>query len=153
LLSRYHQQNNTIPVILGKGKTLLSDYTFAKDSLFARINLHGDELTMYHRVHEALAEKIPLPDLTVYLSASVDTLMARITLRDRSYERAMERSYIADLAAAYDDFFVSTRMPYLIIDSNALDFVRFPEHLKLIENRIREALGISPYQPALLDGD
>jgi deoxyguanosine kinase len=153
LLSRYRQQNSTVPAILGQGKTLLADYTFAKDALFARINLHGDELTMYHRVHEALAEKIPLPDLTVYLSASVDTLMARIALRDRPYERTMERSYIADLAAAYDDFFATTNTPYLIIDSNPIDFVRYPEHLKLIENRIREALKISPYQPTLLDGD
>ena len=153
LLSRYRQQNSTVPAILGQGKTLLADYTFAKDALFARINLQGDELTMYHRVHEALAEKIPLPDLTVYLSANVNTLMARIAQRDRSYERSMERGYIADLAAAYDDFFATTRSPALVIDSNPLDFVRNPEHLKLIENRIRAALGISPYQPALLDGD
>jgi deoxyguanosine kinase len=153
LLSRYRQQNSTVPAILEQGKTLLADYTFAKDALFARINLRGDELTMYHRVHEALAEKIPLPDLTVYLSASVDTLMARIALRDRPYERTMERGYIADLAAAYDDFFATTNLPYLVIDSNPLDFVRYPEHLDLIENRIREALKISPYQPTLLDGD
>jgi deoxyguanosine kinase len=153
LLSRYRQQNSTVPTILNRGKNLLADYTFAKDSLFARINLTGDELTMYHRVHEALAEKIPLPDLTVYLSANVDTLMARIALRDRSYERSMERSYIADLVGAYDDFFATTESPKLVIDSNSLDFVRYPEHLKLIENRIREALGISPYQPTLIDGD
>ncbi|MDX9993257.1 MAG: deoxynucleoside kinase [Anaerolineales bacterium] len=153
LLSRYRQQNSTVPAILETGKTLLSDYTFAKDSLFARINLKGDELTMYHRVHEALAEKIPLPNLTVYLSASVDTLMARIALRDRSYERAMERSYIAELAAAYDDFFAQTKTPKLIIDSSPIDFVRYPEHLSLIENRIRAALGINPFQPALMEED
>jgi deoxyguanosine kinase len=153
LLSRYRQQNSTVPAILNTGKNLLADYTFAKDALFARINLRGDELTMYHRVHEALAEKIPLPNLTIYLSASVDTLMARIALRDRPYERAMERSYIAELAAAYDDFFAETKTPKLVIDSNLLDFVRYPEHLNLIENKIREALGISPYQPTLLDGD
>jgi deoxyguanosine kinase len=153
LLSRYRQQNSTVPAILKGGKSLLADYTFAKDALFARINLEGDELTMYHRVHEALAEKIPLPDLTVYLSASVDTLMARIALRDRPYERSMERAYIAELAAAYDDFFAQTETPKLIIDSNALDFVRHPEHLTLIENKIREALGISPFQPTLMDGD
>jgi deoxyguanosine kinase len=153
LLSRYRQQNSIVPAILKQGKTLIADYTFAKDALFARINLHGDELTMYHRVHEALAEKIPLPDLTVYLSANVDTLMGRIAQRDRSYERTMERAYIADLAAAYDEFFANTEMPYLVIDSNPLDFVRTQEHLKLIESRIREALGISPYQPTLLDGD
>jgi deoxyguanosine kinase len=153
LLSRYRQQNSTVPAILKTGKNLLSDYTFAKDSLFARINLEGDELTMYHRVHEALAEKIPLPDLTVYLSASVDTLMARIALRDRPYERSMEHSYIAELAAAYDDFFAQTKTPKLIIDSSPIDFVRFPEHLNLVENRIREALGINPFQPTLMDGD
>lgn len=153
LLSRYRQQNSTVPALLATGKNLLADYTFAKDALFARINLHGDELTMYHRVHEALAEKIPLPDLTVYLSATVDTLMARIALRDRPYERAMERSYIGELVTAYDDFFASTQSPKLVIDSNQLDFVRYPEHLKLIENKIRAVLGISPYQPALLDGD
>ena len=153
LLSRYRQQNSTVPAILKQGRTLLADYTFAKDSLFARINLQGDELTMYHRVHEALAEKIPTPNLTVYLSANVNTLMTRIAQRDRSYERSMERSYIADLSAAYDDFFANTKSPYLVIDSNPLDFVRYPDHLKLIENRIREALGISPYQPALLEGD
>jgi deoxyguanosine kinase len=153
LLSRYRQQNSTVPAILSRGNTLLADYTFAKDSLFARINLHGDELTMYHRVHEALAEKIPLPDLTIYLSASVDTLMGRIALRDRFYERTMERAYIAELVAAYNDFFATTSTPCLVIDSNPLNFVRYPEHLKLIENRIREALGIHPYQPALLDGD
>jgi len=153
LLSRYRQQNSTVPAILQTGKNLLADYTFAKDSLFARINLEGDELTMYHRVHEALAEKISLPDLTVYLSATVDTLMGRIALRDRPYERSMERAYIAQLAAAYDDFFSQTETPKLIIDSNALDFVRHPEHLSLIENKMREALGISPFQPTLMDGD
>jgi deoxyguanosine kinase len=153
LLSRYHQQNSTVPAILEQGKTLISDYTFAKDSLFARINLRGDELTMYHRVHAALAEKIPLPDLTIYLSASVDMLMQRIAMRDRPYERAMERGYIGELVKAYDDFFANAKTPYLVIDTNPLDFVRYPEHLNLIENRIREALGISPYQPTLLNGD
>jgi len=152
LLSRYRQQNSAVPAILARGKTLLADYIFAKDSLFAKINLRGDELTMYPRVHEALAEKIPAPDLTVYLSASVDTLMARIALRDRPYERTMQRGYIADLAAAYDDFFANTATPKLILHSDPLDFVRYPEHLTLIENKIRAALGISPYQPSLLGG-
>ena len=59
LLSRYHQQRRGVTAHPGKrGKSLISDYTFAKDSLFARINLKGDELEMYSRVHEALAEKI-----------------------------------------------------------------------------------------------
>ena len=87
------------------GKSLISDYTFEKDALFARINLIGDELEMYYRLHEALAEKIPVPDLMVYLRASTDTLMQRIALRDRPYERQMERGYIDQLNQAYDSFF------------------------------------------------
>ena len=67
LLSRYHQQRRSVPAIVGDGKSLLSDYTFDKDALFAEINLQGDELDMYYRVHEALAEKILQPDLIVYL--------------------------------------------------------------------------------------
>ena len=149
LLSRYRQQRDTLHNVLAPGKTLISDYTFAKDALFARINLRGDELEMYHRVHEALAEKIPTPDLTVYLYAATDILMQRIALRDRSYERSMERGYIAELGAAYDDFFGGQDGPVLRIDTTPIDFVHHPEHLRLIENRIREALGVSPYQPRL----
>ena len=152
LLSRYHQQRRGVTAIVASGRSLLSDYTFAKDALFARINLAGDELQMYNRVHEALAEKIPLPDLLVYLSAGTDTLMQRIALRDRSYERNMERGYIEELNSAYEDFFSKPYdgTPVLSIDTNPLDFVHNPKHLKLIENRIRETLNLSPYQPALM---
>jgi deoxyguanosine kinase len=152
LLSRYHQQRRGVTAIVASGRSLLSDYTFAKDALFARINLAGDELQMYNRVHEALAEKIPLPDLLVYLRAATDTLMQRIALRDRSYERNMERGYIEELNHAYDDFFSKPYdgTPILTIDTNPLDFVHNPKHLKVIENRIRENLNLSPYQPALM---
>ena len=152
LLSRYHQQRRTVPDILATGRPLLSDYTFAKDALFARINLQGDELDMYGRVHEALAEKITMPDLLVYLHAGTDTLMQRIAMRDRSYERNMERGYIDTLNRTYEEFFSRPYddTPVLIIDTDPLDFVHYPGHLDIIENRIREALGMSPYQPGLL---
>lgn len=151
LLSRYHQQNNNVPKILSEGKNLISDYTFAKDALFAGINLKGDELDMYHRVHEALGEKIPKPDLLVYLQATTDTLMNRIAFRDRSYERQMERSYIDELNQAYDDFFSKPfdHTPVLKIDSNELNIIQNPEHIKLVENKIRETLGLTPFQASL----
>lgn len=151
LLSRYHQQRRTVHELLGTGKNLFADYTFAKDALFAQINLKGDELDMYYKVHEALAEKIQKPDLVVYLQASTDTLMQRIAFRDRPYERQMERSYINDLNIAYDEFFSKPldHTPILTIDTNDLNIVQNPEHLKLIENRIRQSLSLPPYQQAL----
>jgi deoxyguanosine kinase len=151
LLSRYHQQRRGVTLVMDAGKSLVSDYTFAKDSLFAHINLKGDELDMYHRVHEALAEKIVKPDLLVYLQADTDVLMQRITLRDRTYERNMERGYIEELNHAYDEFFSHPYdgTPALVIDTNPLDFVKSTKHLNDIENRIREALNLSPYQAEL----
>ena len=151
LLSRYHQQRRTVPDLLAAGTSLISDYTFAKDTLFARLNLKGDELEMYDKVHEALGEKIPKPDLIVLLSADTDVLMERIALRDRPYERNMERDYIDRLNRAYQDFFSEPydSTPVLNIDSNRLNIIQNPDHLKLIENRIRQTLQLNPYQPTL----
>lgn len=151
LLSRYHQQRRAVPEILKGGKDLIADYTFEKDALFARINLDGDELEMYYRVHEALAEKIPPPDLVVYLRASTDELMRRIALRDRPYERNMERGYIDELNRAYDDFFDSQHRgaAVLTIETDDLDYVRYPKKLALVENRLRQALKLAPFQPEL----
>lgn len=151
LLSRYHQQNNNVPKTLAEGKNLISDYTFAKDALFAGINLKGDELDMYHKVHEALGEKIPKPDLLVYLQATTDTLMNRIAFRDRPYERQMERSYIDELNMAYENFFSKPydHTPVLKIDSNDLNIIQNMEHIKLVENKIRETLGLTPFQASL----
>jgi deoxyguanosine kinase len=151
LLSRYYQQKKAVPGAIADGNNLISDYTFEKDALFAGINLVGDELDMYQRVHEALAEKIPLPDLIVYLKADTDILLQRIASRDRPYERNMERAYIEKLNQAYEDFFGDYHhgSPVLAVETNDLDYLRHPEELKWVENRIRQALKLSPFQPEL----
>ena len=152
LLSRYHQQRRTVAELIGQYENLIADYTFEKDALFAQINLKGDELEMYYRVHEALAEKIVTPNLIVYLRADTDILMQRITLRDRPYERNMERAYIEELNQAYEGFFADhqeRRSPVLTIDTNLLDYVHRRDDLDWVGNRIRQVLKMSPYQPEL----
>jgi deoxyguanosine kinase len=156
LLSRYYQQRRSVPEILKRGEALISDYTFTKDALFARINLLGDELDMYYRVHDALAEKIPLPNLIVYLRADLEVLMQRIASRDRPYERNIERDYINQLAQAYDDFFFNNQarnvvgnVTVLTLDTNELDYVRRTEDLRLVETRVRQALKQVPFQASL----
>jgi deoxyguanosine kinase len=152
LLSRYHQQNQSIPKLLAEKEILIGDYTFEKDALFARINLSGDELEMYDRVHEALAEKIIHPNLIVYLRASTERLLQRINQRDRAYERNMDPLYIAQVNEAYDHFFLDNpdlKIPVLVLDANNLDFVSHPNELNWVENRIRQALQLPPFQPEL----
>jgi deoxyguanosine kinase len=151
LLSRYHQQRRNINERLQQVKAVISDYTFEKDALFARINIFGDELDMYYKVQEALAEKVTPPDLVVYLRASTDTLMKRIAMRDRSYERQMERDYIDQLNHSYDDFYLNSphTTQVLVIETDNLNIVERPDDLEFIHERIRQELQLAPYQPKL----
>lgn len=151
LLSRYHQQRRNINEQLDSARSVISDYTFEKDALFARINLKGDELDMYYSVQEALAEKITPPNLVVYLRATTDTLMRRIAQRDRPYERTMERQYIDQLNKSYDDYYLGSShvSRVLVIQTDELDFVSRVMDFDIIKARIAEALAEAPFQPQL----
>ena len=147
LLSRYHQQQE-VPKELKSDNNLIADYTFEKDALFARLNLAGDELDTYFSVHNALAEKLPLPDLIVYLQAETSILMQRIAHRDRVYERNMDQGYIESLNSAYDEFYSGelSGAPVLRINTNQLNYVANEGDLDWVENRIRQTLKVGPYQ-------
>lgn len=150
LLSRYHQQRKGVRDALEKNPWLISDYTFEKDRLFAEVNLDGDELEMYIKVHEALAEKIIKPVLIVYLRADTKILMQRIAHRDRPYERQMEANYIETLNRAYDAHFSNyPSVTVLTINTNELDYVRHSEELEFVHQQIRQALKMSPFQQSL----
>ncbi|UCC52300.1 MAG: deoxynucleoside kinase [Anaerolineaceae bacterium] len=152
LLSRYHQQHKAVPEALRKGM-LISDYTFSKDELFAWLNLKDDELAMYGRVHAALSEKIPKPDLIVYLKADHDVVMRRIALRDRPYERDMDPNYIRQLAQAYEAWLNNlSDVSVLTVGVNELDFLARDEDLDFVAGQIEQALqeNAVPSQPSVI---
>lgn len=151
LLSRYRQQHRVIADSLHRGP-LVSDYLFAKDWLFAHLNLAGDELAMYERVHAILGEQIPTPTLVIYLRASTDTLMQRIAFRDRSYERQMDRAYIDALRGAYDRFFGDyTAAPVLNLDTDDLDIVHDAAARNTVVTQVKNALRAEAFQLPLPD--
>ena len=89
------------------------------------LSAQGDEVNIYESLHGALKERLPTPDLVVYLRADTEVLMQRIAMRDRPYERSMDRAYIHALATAYDGYFGNYQdAPLLVIDTNERDFVR-----------------------------
>lgn len=151
LLSRYRQQHKVIANTL-RHSSLISDYLFAKDWLFAHLNLAGDELAMYERVHAILGEQIPTPGLVVYLRASTDALMDRIRFRGRSYERQMERGYIEALQQAYDRFFAEySEAPVLTLDTDGVDIVSDLDARAIVVNKVRAAIQGDSVQLPLLD--
>ncbi len=137
LLSRYSQQNE-LSKMLKSGKKVISDYIFQKDRLFAKMNLSGDQLELYDKVFEILDSKVSTPDLVIYLRASLETLMKRIALRDRVFERNIDKGYISSLIRAYDDFFNEYGGKFITIDADTVDFVQKSEDLERVIEEIKK---------------
>lgn len=123
LLSRFRQQRAIAAALAGGGSPVLADYVFEKNRIFAAMTLSPRDLEIWRRLYDVLAPEIRLPDLTVYLKADVDVLMDRIQVRNRPFERDLERDYMARLVDAYDRFFLDWPGRLLVIDVSQLDFV------------------------------
>jgi len=140
LVSRFDQQS-AVKRTAAQGQGVVSDYTFYKDHLFASLTLKGDQLELYEKIFKVLQDQVQTPDLVVYLYADVNVLMSRIALRDRPFERSMDRNYISMLSEAYEEHMGSERnFPVLRIDTSAIDFVRNQKDLHEIFERIEASL-------------
>jgi len=138
LVSRFRQQQEFFYRDLFIPGTV-SDYIFAKDRIFATINLSEKELALYDRIQTALVEKIPVPDLIVYLTAEVKVLLERIKKRGRPFEREIEPEYLERLSEAYSQFFFHyDRSPLLVVNTNNLDLDENREHLDDLVEQIRK---------------
>lgn len=132
LASRFQQQQNIFVKDLFQ-TSVISDYIFDKDRIFARINLNGDELALYDKIFQIMSFKAPRPDLVIYLQSSIDRLLLNIHNRGRSYEKDMDPDYLLELNDAYNHFFHHySKSPLVIINVSEIDFVKNPEHLDYI---------------------
>jgi deoxyadenosine/deoxycytidine kinase len=148
-LNRYRQQSEIIQSTQG----IVSDYLFAKNMIFAELNLQGDELALYRTLYNVLMERIRRPDLVLFMQADLPTLRARIIQRDRPFERQMDWGYITAVRAAYDAFFADyDQTPVLEIETDALDLVRDPAALAYVIGLVRAALAGYQQQGLAFDG-
>ena len=141
LVNRYRQLVQQVQPALQAGKSVVADYGLLKDPIFARLNLQGDELEVYLQVYEALDERLPRPDLVVYLRAPLEQILTHIARRGREFERNIPREYLARLARAYDQVLDPARRDdVLVLDTTGLDFVHRKGDLALLAEQIRAAL-------------
>lgn len=152
LMSRYRQHET----LRNDGSILVSDYIFAKNDLFARYTLSGDEHHLYKEISDALAAYLVAPTIVVHLRADLDTLMSRITRRGREYEqKASMRDYMESLIDQYDTFFADyTAAPVLTLNTsqvNIVDDIEARHHLmERILTAFDEILADQPTQVPLL---
>jgi deoxyadenosine/deoxycytidine kinase len=138
LLSRFRQQQELFQQDLFSAVTI-TDYLFAKDRIFACLNLDPNELSLYDRVFEALGTRISKPDLVIYLQARLDVLLARIKKRGRDFERKFDANYLEELVKAYNEFFFHySETPLLVINTSDIDFVENEEDLENLVGVIRK---------------
>jgi deoxyguanosine kinase len=149
LISRFQQQQQLMVRDLF-AQRIVADYLFAKDSIFASVNLSERELALYNKISPILAHDIPRPDLVIYLQASTPVLMERLRKRNINFERAIDSEYIDLLNKAYNYYFFHyTDTPVLVVKTDEIDFVNNPEHFDDLIDQIRKPIaGKKYYVPA-----
>lgn len=141
LLSRFRQLEGAAQGELFS-RSLVADYLFDKDFIFASMNLRDSEFALYAELYTHLKPRLTQPDLTIYLRADVDLLLGRIEKRGREYEKSMKPSYLGDLLERYDEYFSSYGGKLLVLDAHQFDYVeRLQDRLGVLE-RVDGALGV-----------
>ena len=138
LFNRFKQLEDIEKNILSKSKGVVSDYHIIKNLIFAGITLDN-----------IFVNDLPQPDIIIYLNSNTDVLMKRIAMRDRSFERQMDRNYIDGLSTEYKYYFnplsikhnFMGKEPIIIeIDNSNLDFLNNEDDKKFIINKVEEAI-------------
>ena len=120
----------------------VADFSLAKDPLFARLTLNDDEYQLYSRIYEHVRPQAPVPDLVVYLQASVETLYDRVRRRRAAFEDGISEDYLRRLSEAYSRHFLDyDESPLLVVNSDRLNFVDVPEHFELLVERLQAMRG------------
>ncbi|MGI6259704.1 MAG: deoxynucleoside kinase [Anaerolineaceae bacterium] len=127
--------------------TVVQDRSVYEDAqIFARnLYLQGDlsqrDYQVYQDLYQILVSLLPMPNLIIYLRASVDTLMKRIACRGREYEAGISREYLGRLNQLYEDWMENfDQSPILIINSDDLDLVSKPEHVDQVVRWVQNKL-------------
>lgn len=148
LLARYKQQEALRQQDLFS-RAVVSDYLFAKDRIFAYLNLPEAELQLYERIYDLLRPRLVSPDLVIYLQARPEVLMKRLRNRGRDYEVTIEIQYLEDLMRSYNNFFFHyDESPLLVVETSEIDFVHSTKDFEELLGAVREARrGTQHYVP------
>ncbi|MGQ9673901.1 MAG: deoxynucleoside kinase [Candidatus Aminicenantales bacterium] len=147
LVNRYHQQLRLAQRDLFEER-VICDYLFEKDKIYAYQTLNDDELVVYERIYTILAERIPRPDLTIYLQISLPTLLRRITKEGSAWEKNISEKYLGDLVEAFDYFFFNFQAtPLLVVKADELDLSREEEIWDIVDQVSQMKKGALYYIP------
>lgn len=147
LCNRYKQLEDIAKDYLKKSHPVVADYHIAKSMVFAKRTLEEDQLDKYGQIYEILTKDLPLPNLVIYITGSLDTIMERIGKRGREMEKNIASAYLQQLMRDYKQFMnefekENPNIPIIRIDGDEMDFLQNQDHLETILNKVNEKLTV-----------
>jgi deoxyadenosine/deoxycytidine kinase len=138
-LARHRQQSMLRQSDLFSQLTIC-DYLFDRDKIYAYLNLDDNELFIYQRLYELLAEDLTAPDLVIYLQAPTEVLRKRLKERARVNPElpVLDEDYIRELNEAYNHFFFHySATPLLVVETSQFDLSWGEEALADLERQLK----------------
>ncbi len=136
-LIRRFEQLHSLDLGAHSQKTVVTDFIFEKDKLFACLNLNDQELETYNRYYNYFREQLPTPDLVIYLQASPEILKKRLKKKNAPGEKAINEEYLEEVVKAYEHFFYHyTSSDLLIVNTSEIDFVERNEDLQQLLRKV-----------------
>jgi deoxyguanosine kinase len=136
-LIRRFEQLRSLDVGPRSNKTVVADYIFEKDKLFACLNLNDQELETYNRYFNSFREQLPTPDLVIYLQATPEVLKKRLKKKSVPAEKGISEDYLTEVVKAYEHFFFHyTQSDLLIVNTSEIDFVDRNEDLQELLKKV-----------------
>jgi len=146
LAERYNQLNRELSHFDLFSPFTVSDYYFMKSLIFAQNTLQPDEYNLYRQFFTIIYDRMPKPDLYVYLHKDTDLLLKNIAHRGRTYETYITKEYLEKITQGYFSYFrQQSDLSVLIIDTNNLDFVNRPEDFE----KLLQAMLKKPYNKGI----
>lgn len=141
-----HRAQQYMELAQSQQSAILDRSIYEDAFIFARALHHMGNLTerdylAYRKVFDLVMQRLPAPDLLIYLRCPVDVLLNRIHSRGRAIERGIDAGYLGLLESFYDEWMQGFDMcPVLTIRTDDLDFVHKTRHLNVVVQRIQDKL-------------
>lgn len=137
----HHHQLSLRPNTVVQDRSVYEDAEVFARNLYTQGLMAERDYASYRELYDVICKLLPPPTLVVYLRASTDTLLRRIALRGRDFERTITAAYLGQLNGLYDDWIAHFNLcPVLTVPADRLDFVHNGDHTQLIVSKIIEKL-------------
>ncbi|MEN2467104.1 deoxynucleoside kinase [Ornithinibacillus sp. JPR2-1] len=145
LCNRFKQLEDIETKYLSQRKSVVADYHISKNMIFAKRTLQADKFEKYEKIYHILTADMPVPNMMIYLHASLDTILNRIQMRGREIEQNIKASYLAQLAEDYEAYMnefevMHPDIPVIRINGDEMDFVQYEDDLTKIIEQVQKQL-------------